>query len=276
MSLSPFGRQLRTWRKQRGLSQLELSHRAGTTPRYVSFIETGRARPGQDLVLRIAAALRLSLHDQNALLAAAGLKTAFPKSSLNDEQMAPLRAVIDEIIARHGDYPAWVMQGGMKVLRGNAAGERLMPGMADLTPTQMVESWFAPGPFRETVENWQEVVLASLAVLRKEVAQRPEPELEAALSLAERLASKTKLPMAPTSGLPVACPIFLIGGLRVPTIVAAVRFDHAVTVAAQDLRVELMFPTDEVGERFFRGLADAAKLENQPEIRSPSSGPSNR
>jgi hypothetical protein len=37
--LSPFGQQLRAQCRQRGLSQVGLALRAGTTPRHVSFIE---------------------------------------------------------------------------------------------------------------------------------------------------------------------------------------------------------------------------------------------
>jgi transcriptional regulator with XRE-family HTH domain len=37
------GELLRYWRQVRGKSQLELAGDARTTPRYVSFVETGRA-----------------------------------------------------------------------------------------------------------------------------------------------------------------------------------------------------------------------------------------
>lgn len=39
---------LRHWRGVRRLSQLDLASEAGSTPRYVSFMETGRARPSRD------------------------------------------------------------------------------------------------------------------------------------------------------------------------------------------------------------------------------------
>ena len=43
--LSDIGRQIRFWRAKRGMSQLELATAAETTPRYVSFVETGRVHP---------------------------------------------------------------------------------------------------------------------------------------------------------------------------------------------------------------------------------------
>ena len=74
---SSFGDTLRYWRKRRGLSQLELATEAQTTPRHISFIETGRSRPGRDLILRLARSLGLLARDTNALLVSAGFGPAF-------------------------------------------------------------------------------------------------------------------------------------------------------------------------------------------------------
>ena len=41
----------------RRVSQLDLSLRSGVSPRHVSFLETGRSRPGRDVILRLADAL---------------------------------------------------------------------------------------------------------------------------------------------------------------------------------------------------------------------------
>jgi len=69
----PFGALLRSWRRRRGFSQLDLSLEAGSTARYVSFLETGRARPGRDVLLRLGRALSLTLRETNELCLAAGL-----------------------------------------------------------------------------------------------------------------------------------------------------------------------------------------------------------
>jgi len=46
---------LRYWRQVRRKSQLELAADARTTPRYVSFLETGRAHASRRMVVRLAA-----------------------------------------------------------------------------------------------------------------------------------------------------------------------------------------------------------------------------
>src|SRR5262245_1750799 len=59
---------LRYWRGRRGLSQLDLAVAADVSSRHVSFLETGRAQPGRDMVLRLGATLEVPLRDQNELL----------------------------------------------------------------------------------------------------------------------------------------------------------------------------------------------------------------
>ena len=54
---SGVGPLVRAWRSARGLSQEHLAARAGVSTRHLSFIETGRARPGREVVLALAGAL---------------------------------------------------------------------------------------------------------------------------------------------------------------------------------------------------------------------------
>ena len=61
---SAFGRYMKLWRRQRGLSQLDLAVRSDLSQRHVSFIETGRSRPGEDVVHRVAEALEVPLRDR--------------------------------------------------------------------------------------------------------------------------------------------------------------------------------------------------------------------
>ncbi|MFC8460732.1 helix-turn-helix domain-containing protein, partial [Streptomyces sp. NPDC057242] len=63
---------LRGWRERRRLSQLELALRAGSSARHVSFVETGRSRPSEEMVLRLAEHLEVPVRERNALLLAAG------------------------------------------------------------------------------------------------------------------------------------------------------------------------------------------------------------
>ena len=78
------GSLLRQWRHSRRLSQLALACDADISTRHLSFLETGRALPSRDLLLRIAGYLNLSLRDRNELLLAAGYAPTFSERKLTD------------------------------------------------------------------------------------------------------------------------------------------------------------------------------------------------
>ena len=101
------GASLRAWRERRRLTQLELALDAGVSTRHLSFVETGRSRPGRDTVLRIAEQLDVPFRERNRLLLAAGHAPAFPERSLEDPELEPVRQAIDLILShlnRHGPH----------------------------------------------------------------------------------------------------------------------------------------------------------------------------
>jgi signal transduction histidine kinase len=63
---------LRSWRKRRQLSQLELALEARVSTRHLSFIETGRSRPSAQMIARLADQLRVPRSDRDQLLLAGG------------------------------------------------------------------------------------------------------------------------------------------------------------------------------------------------------------
>jgi transcriptional regulator with XRE-family HTH domain len=55
------GDHLREWRQRRRLSQLDLALDAEISTKHLSFLETGRAQPSRDMVLRLAEELEVPL-----------------------------------------------------------------------------------------------------------------------------------------------------------------------------------------------------------------------
>lgn len=258
-STTTFGRQLRAWRARSGLTQLQLAAEAGTTPRHVSFVETGRSRPGRELVLRLARVLDVPVRERNALLQAAGLAPAYPELSLEDDELSPVRQALEKILQAHEPYPAWVMGRGLRFLRSNAAAERLLPGMCELTPEAAVDVWFGDGPQRALVENWAEVAAVGLFRLRQQVERTADPELQALLERAQGHVRRVELPdPSAIRGFPVIGITLRIGERRVRTFTTVLQFDNAVEVTASELRVEMMFPADAASDAFFRDSADVA------------------
>ncbi|MCO4762190.1 MAG: hypothetical protein KC502_11840 [Myxococcales bacterium] len=151
--------------------------------------ETGRSRPGLEVVLRIADALHLSLRDKNALLVSAGLTPVFSERTLDDEALTPIRDVIDRVMDSHDPYPAFAFAPGLRILKSNATGERMFPGMAQMTPSQLIQAWCSPRPDVPAAEVLQDA-WRIVTTLRHELRAPPHPDIPNLLSLAETLAQE--------------------------------------------------------------------------------------
>jgi transcriptional regulator with XRE-family HTH domain len=102
-----FGRLLKQWRNRRGLSQLDLALAAHTTQRHVSFIESGRATPSRDMVLRICGTMSIPLRQQNALLLAAGYAPIWGERDLSAPDLAMVDTALGYMCSRlAGNTPA--------------------------------------------------------------------------------------------------------------------------------------------------------------------------
>jgi transcriptional regulator with XRE-family HTH domain len=234
------------------MSQLDLANAADTTARHISFVETGRSRPGRELILRIGAALRVPLPERNTLLAAAGFAPSFSAHELGSQAIEPVNRVLTAVLRRHEPYPAWVVRQPFTFLQANAGAEALFPGLTGLSPEQLIDLWFGPGPFRDQVINWAEVAQAALAALRDTAADTDDDEAPGLLRRAEaRARDYLARPGPDTGSSPVICPVFTFDGQIVRTISTVMRFDTAIEVTTSQLRIELMFPADDDAEAWF-------------------------
>jgi transcriptional regulator with XRE-family HTH domain len=124
------GQLLRQWRERRRLSQLDLSINAEISSRHLSFVETGRSRPTAQMILRLSEELEVPLRERNALLLAGGYAPAYPEHSLDEPELASVRAALRQILAGHEPYPALVINRWWEMLDGNAAVAVLIEGCA--------------------------------------------------------------------------------------------------------------------------------------------------
>ena len=258
LAASPFGRQLKSWRRVRRVSQLDLGLMAEVSPRHVCFVENGRARPSRAVVLRLAESLELPLRDRNALLLAAGFAPAYSEGELEDTALAPVQKAIGTMLDNHEPFPAFVIDRLWNVVLANRAASAMFPGVGQPgTTVNAMRMLFEPGPLRDMVENWEELARATLLRLRREAVRAgADPELdelieEAASHVegASRLEESefTRGPMMPTR--------IRMGERVLSTISTVASFGTALDVTVNELRIELVFPADEATEEFFRALA---------------------
>ncbi|EST19479.1 helix-turn-helix domain-containing protein [Streptomyces roseochromogenus] len=233
-----FPRALRACRSGRRLSRLvvEPATRAGTTRRHASFIESGRSVPGRTVVVRLAESLELSLRERNELLPAAGYAPAYPESSPDDPEPAPVRTALDHILRGHLPYPALVVERAGELTAANRAFDVITEGAApDLAGTGKDVHRLAlhpqgPVPRIGNLAECAQHILARLGHL---------PELRAELT--------AYVPeLEPSTGhLGFAVPLLLhssFSRLRLMTTVTA--FATAVEVTLAELKPQALQPAD--------------------------------
>ena len=128
------GHLLKEWRSRRGVSQLDLALAARTTQRHVSFIETGRAVPSREMVLRLAATLGLPLRQQNAVLLAAGYAPAWRERGLSAPGMEVVDRALDHMLAQHEPFPAFVVDRRWNLLRVNRGATKFVEFLTGPAP----------------------------------------------------------------------------------------------------------------------------------------------
>src|SRR6476646_4773910 len=125
------GDHLREWRQRRHLSQLDLAGDAEISARHLSFVETGRAAPSRDMVLKLA-------ERRNVLLVAAGFAPAFPQRSLDDPALKSARAAIDLVLRAHEPNPALAYDRHWNLVSAN----RMVPPLLKDVPARLLAQPF--------------------------------------------------------------------------------------------------------------------------------------
>ncbi|WP_369043711.1 helix-turn-helix domain-containing protein [Streptomyces sp. Midd1] len=252
----PLARELLRWRTARRMSQLELASRAGTTQRYVSFIERGRSVPGREVVIRLATSLDLTLRERNALLLAAGYAPAFAESPLDAEVLKPVREALDSILEGHLPYPAVVAGPLGELVAANAAFDVLTEGAApDLLapPVNVLRLALHPRGMASRVVNldaWGQHIVENV---RGRSLHSPDPRLDA---LAAELARYVPGGESGGDHLGFAVPLRLRceeGELRLLTTLTS--FATAVDVTLAELHLEAFLPADRESAEILRSRA---------------------
>lgn len=231
------------------MSQLNLAAEAQTTPRHVSFIETGRSVPTREMIDRLATALDIPLRERNALMLAAGYAPTHSEWSLDDEPMEPVSRALRSMLAAHLPYPAVVMDRRWNVLETNEGANRLF-GMImrpDLLPAEpnVLDLMLNPGRVRDAVSNWPYVAVSLLRRIRTEALGGVVDEETA--DLVAKMESTHTLPSSGVdpAGSPVIDVVFEVDEIRLSFFSVISTIGTAVDVTAQELRLEAFFPSDE-------------------------------
>ena len=125
----PIGEHLRVWRQRRRLSQLELAGDAEISTRHLSFLETGKAQPSREMVLRLAEQLDVPLRERNAMLMAAGFAPKFQERALDHPSLKIVRQAIELVLTAHEPFPALAVDRHWTMVASNKAVAPLLGGV---------------------------------------------------------------------------------------------------------------------------------------------------
>ena len=258
---------LRYWRDVRGVSQLDLSLEAGVSQRQISFIESGRSVPGRDTLLTLAQTLDVPLRERNALLLAAGYAPVYSEAPWNAQEMTSVVRALERVVRQHEPFPAIVMDRHWNVLMTNDAAPRFFDCFIDMAaregPRNMLRLIFDPQGMRPFIADWETVSRSLLQrVYRESVGHTVDAGTRRLLD--ELLA----YPDAPrdwkTHHGPSAAPTMPVIPLGFVHDGIVLRYFSMVTTvgapqnaAAQELRLECMFPADDETEARHRDLLAA-------------------
>lgn len=258
----PVGELLRAWRERRRLSQMALALDAEVSTRHLSFLETGRARPSREMLLRLAEHLAVPLRDRNALLLAAGYAPAYPERPLGDPALGAARAAVERVLAGHEPYPALAIDREWTLIAANRAVALLLAGVAPALlqqPVNVLRLGLHPeglAPRTVNLPEWREHLLTRL---ERQIAVSADADLA---RLLEELRAYP-VPETPhvddeeSSGLNgVAVPFQLrtergVLGFLSTTMV----FGTPVDVTLSELAIEAFFPIDARTAEIMRDLA---------------------
>jgi transcriptional regulator with XRE-family HTH domain len=255
------GDHLREWRQRRHLSQLDLAGDAEISARHLSFVETGRAAPSRDMVLKLAERLNVPLRERNVLLVAAGFAPAFSQRSLDDPALKSARAAIDLVLKAHEPNPALAYDRHWNLVSANRMVMPLLEGVpARLLgqPINILRLAFHPEALAARTVNFAEWSGHLLERLHRQCEATADPEL---IKLYHELKAYPRpARSAPLPADNVAIPFKLRFGSDVLSFMSATMiFGTPVDVTLSEMALETFFPADDLTAERLRNMAASFK-----------------
>jgi transcriptional regulator with XRE-family HTH domain len=255
-SMQPVGDLLREWRERRRLSQMALALDAEVSTRHLSFLETGRARPSREMLLRLAEHLSIPLRERNTMLLAAGYAPAYPERPIDDPALTTAREVIERVLTGHEPYPALAVDRHWTLVAANRAVAPLLAGLPAAMvqpPVNVLRLSLHPEGMAPRIANLRQWRDHLLTRLERQVELSADPVLKELLAELKGYPAADLQPErgpAPRDeGLPgltgVAVPLSLQTDHGLLSFISTTMvFGTPVDVTLSELAIEAFFPAD--------------------------------
>lgn len=261
-----FSALLKYWRQRRGLSQLDCSLTAEVSSRHISFLETGRSRPSEAMILRLGSALDVPLREQDVMLVAAGFEQRF-ESSGSQPLPSSIQDAIAHMLSHHDPYPLLVFDRSYALVTSNPSATRLLRLLISepeaLSSTiNVLELLFDPRMLRPFVTNWQAAAKQLLTRVHRDVLGCPNDVV--LTELRDRLLAYPGIPadwLVPDLSH-ASSPCFELhvrrDDLRLGFLTTLTQFNVPHTTRLQGLCIESYYPLDQETKDTCRRLAKEA------------------
>jgi transcriptional regulator with XRE-family HTH domain len=252
---------LRAWRERRRISQLELALRADSSARHISFVETGRSRPSEEMVLRLAEHLDVPVRERNALLVAAGYAPHYRETPLDDPALDALRAGMERLIQGYEPYPALVVDAMYNVMAANRGITMLLDGVPEslLTPPlNAMRLTLHPQGLAPRIRNLPEWRGHLLAQMERQIAlYRSTPLRELYEEVAAYPAPETAPGDEPAEPVPYfALPMRIEHEGRTLSFISSIStFNTPMDVTVAELAIETFLPADPSTVKYLHSLS---------------------
>jgi transcriptional regulator with XRE-family HTH domain len=260
----PFGTLLKQWRNQRGISQLDLAVASQVSQRHISFLESGRAKPSRDMVLQLATVLEIPLRQQNLMLTAAGFAPIHTQTDLSATEMTSVRRALDFMLQKQEPYPAFVIDRYWNLLLTNKPATHLLTTFVHPTDLKaqfyqdgkinLMRVLFHPQGLRPFIADWEKLAGHLLQRVRREAMTEDEQstkllnELMSYPGVAELRYSSKQL----SQDALLLTTHFKRDDLEWKFFSTIATLGTPYDITLQELRIECLFPADEVTERSWK------------------------
>jgi transcriptional regulator with XRE-family HTH domain len=256
-----FGEHLRAWRQRRRLSQLDLAAEADISTRHLSYVETGRANPSREMVLRLTARLEVPLRERNAFLVAAGYAPMYRETRLDEPAMAAAKQAVEMILTSHEPFPAMAIDRHWNLVAANRMLRHLLTDVdASLlqSPVNVLRLSLHPRGLAPKIVNLAQWRAHLFERLSHQIAASAEPALIALLGELRDL----PLPVADAEEhlqgehMGVAMPMKFRSPAGVLSFISTTTiFGSPLDVTLQEIALETFFPMDEFTRQALRSVA---------------------
>lgn len=258
-SQADFGPNLKYWRQHHKKSQMDLALDAEISTRHLSFIETGRSNPSRELVIKLAAILKLPYRHTNTLLKSAGFSPIYQKETLDSPKMAMVKEALERLMENHDPYPAMIVDSSYKVLMANEGFARFVSYFAGeqalLKYDNALTMMFAEDGLKPYIQDFEMIAQFVLMRIREEVIASQNPEL---MSIYKQHAENIPLGNIQNSTMDHTIPLVTLtlckDDVTASFFTTIATLGTPLDLTTQELRIEMLFPADERSKDFMIGL----------------------